>query len=232
VGDRQLLLVLREGVVDRAWGADHQCYRVVKRVVDGVVSAVLLLACLPLLLLVAAAIVLDSKGPVLFCQYRAGQDGRAFPMYKLRSMRVGEPPLADLAGARNGPVFKIRRDPRITRVGRFLRRTSIDELPQLLNVLLGHMSLIGPRPLPVGDVACWGDLPEGLTSDEVRDWLALRQAVRPGLTGLWQVNGRSLLSLHDWIRYDSRYVRERSLGMDLRIMARTPLAVFLGRGAV
>jgi lipopolysaccharide/colanic/teichoic acid biosynthesis glycosyltransferase len=232
VGDQQVLLAVREEVADRAWGADHQCYGVTKRVVDGVVSAVLLLACAPLLLLVAAAIVLDSRGPVFFCQYRAGQGGRPFPMYKLRSMRAGEGPPADLAGARNGPVFKIRRDPRITRVGRFLRRTSIDELPQLLNVLLGHMSLVGPRPLPVSDVASWGALPEGLTSEEVRNWLAVRQAVRPGLTGLWQVNGRSLLSLHDWIRYDTQYVRKRSLGMDFRIMVRTPLVVFRGRGAV
>jgi lipopolysaccharide/colanic/teichoic acid biosynthesis glycosyltransferase len=131
-----------------------------------------------------------------------------------------------------GPLFKMRSDPRVTRIGRILRRTSLDELPQFLNVLVGHMSLVGPRPLPVSDIGHHGPLPPGVTADMVEEWLALRQAVRPGISGLWQIKGRSLLPLQGWIRYDMEYVRRRGLLLDARILLLTPLVVLTGRGAV
>jgi lipopolysaccharide/colanic/teichoic acid biosynthesis glycosyltransferase len=236
VGDRgRLALVCETGSV-RCRGADRRgsAYSSIKRAVDAVVSFIVLLLCLPLFAAIAAAIKLDSAGTVLFLQDRVGWEGVPFRMLKFRSMRMdaeaGRAALRKENG--NGPVFKLHDDPRVTRVGRFLRRTSLDELPQFINVLLGHMSLVGPRPLPKADTHDYDLLPPDLSPELVAEWLAVRQTVRPGISGLWQVNGRSLLTLQDWVRYDLEYARGQSLLMDLRVLVMTPVAVFLGRGAV
>jgi lipopolysaccharide/colanic/teichoic acid biosynthesis glycosyltransferase len=185
--------------------------------------------------LVAAAIRLESRGGILFVQERSGRDGRPFNMLKFRSM------FSDAEARRlqlikengtDGPIFKMQDDPRITRVGHVLRRASLDELPQFLNVLLGDMSLVGPRPLPVSDTGHHGPLPAGVEEGSVEQWLAARQTVRPGITGLWQINGRSLLPLQGWIRYDMEYVKRRSVVLDAKILFLTPLVVLTGRGAV
>ena len=197
--------------------------RVVKRAVDWCLALGLTIAALPVLVAIGIAIRLDSPGPVLFRQTRVGARGETFSMLKFRSMGVdAEQRLAELASAAdagNTVLFKMRRDPRITRVGGFLRRYSLDELPQLVNVLRGEMSLVGPRPpLPV-EVA-------GYESDAVR-----RLRVRPGLTGLWQVSGRSDLSWDESLRLDLWYVDNWSLVLDLQIIVRTARAVLRGKGA-
>ncbi|MBW0127470.1 sugar transferase [Pseudonocardia oceani] len=194
---------------------------VAKVVVDVTATSLLLLLVAPVLLVVALAVKLDG-GPVFFLQTRIGRDGRAFRMVKFRSMVVDAEKhrallAADDEGA--GPLFKMRRDPRITRIGSVLRRYSIDELPQLFNVLTGSMSLIGPRP-PLPQEA------ETYTAHERR-----RLSVRPGMTGLWQVSGRSDLSWDESIALDLRYVDEWSLGLEMHIVAGTARAVLGGRGA-
>ncbi|WP_051371615.1 sugar transferase [Streptomyces sp. 142MFCol3.1] len=192
-----------------------------KRTIDMVGASVLLLLLAPLLLAVAVAVKADSPGPVLFRQQRTGWHGRNFHMLKLRTMHVGAERMRTELGARNetdGHLFKIREDPRITPAGRWLRRWSLDELPQLLNVLMGHMSLVGPRPLPVQDSSFSGDARQ-------------RLLVRPGLTGLWQIGGRSDLSWEDALRLDLEYVHAWSIRMDLNILARTLPAIVRGQGA-
>ena len=186
------------------------------------VAVVALLVLSPLLLLLALAIRLDSPGPAFFRQTRVGRDDAPFTMWKLRTMTCDAAAVAPDLVALNeasGPLFKIHRDPRITRVGRWLRRTSLDELPQLINVALGHMSLVGPRPALPSEVAAY--LPD------VRH----RLVVRPGITGLWQVSGRSDLSWDDTVRLDQQYVDNWSLLLDARILLRTAGAVLSGRGA-
>jgi exopolysaccharide biosynthesis polyprenyl glycosylphosphotransferase len=195
--------------------------RIVKAVGDRVLAAVALLALGPALLLIAAAVRVSSRGPALFRQTRIGKAGTEFQLYKFRTMRVqAEGQSADLA-ARNesdGLLFKIHDDPRVTRLGRLLRRTSIDELPQLLNVLAGDMALVGPRPLPVKDTDFTGDVRR-------------RLLVRPGITGLWQVTGRSRLGWEDAVRLDLYYVENWSISLDLAILLRTVVAVARGTGA-
>jgi lipopolysaccharide/colanic/teichoic acid biosynthesis glycosyltransferase len=167
-----------------------------------VVAAAGLLLLAPLFAVVAAAIVLETRGPVLFRQQRVGLNGRTFGIYKFRSM------VRDAAA--HGPYFTSDGDPRITRVGRWLRRTSVDEMPQLLNVLQGHMSLVGPRP----------DVPQQRSLYDEDDWL-LRCSVRPGITGLAQASLRSSATFGQRLALDLRYVRERSFWLDVRIMADT-----------
>jgi exopolysaccharide biosynthesis polyprenyl glycosylphosphotransferase len=196
--------------------------RVAKRVLDLSVALAVLLVGLPFGLLFAAAIKLDSPGPVFFRQDRMGRGGREFKIFKFRTMSNDAWEKRAAVTGRNevdGPLFKMANDPRVTRVGRFLRKTSIDELPQLINVVLGEMSLVGPRPLP--------------TEESRRlDGAALtRFDVSPGLTGLWQVSGRSDLTYADLQHLDSVYVRSWSLLWDLRIILATPGSVFGGRGA-
>lgn len=196
--------------------------KLVKGLVDRSVSLLALLLMLPLLVAIALAIKLDSRGPVLFRQVRVGQGGREFDVLKFRTMVVNaDALLADLA-ARNetdGLMFKMRDDPRVTRVGRLLRKWSLDELPQLANVLLGQMSLVGPRPPLPTEVARYdGDV-------------ARRLLVKPGMTGLWQVSGRSDLSWEDGIRLDLYYVENWSLAADLTILWKTFGAVLRSRGA-
>ena len=196
---------------------------IVKRVIDLVGAAVGLVLVSPVLLVAAVAIKLTSPGPVLYSQDRYGLYRRRFPMYKLRTMIQDAEALQASLEDRNeaaGPVFKIRDDPRVTPVGRVLRRTSLDELPQLVNVLRGEMSLVGPRPLPLRDV--------GLFTEPA---LVRRFSVRPGLTGLWQISGRSELAFDRWAELDLRYIDEWSLGLDLRILLKTVPAVISGAGA-
>jgi len=165
---------------------------------------------------------LDSPGPVLFRQPRAGRYGRPFTVFKFRSMYVNAEAELEKLRARNeasGPLFKLRDDPRRTRVGRLLRETSLDELPQLLNVLRGDMSLVGPRPAILSEVA------------QYQDWHLKRLEVLPGITGLWQVSGRSDLTFDEMVMLDIYYGENWSLGLDLRIILRTVPQVLFGEGA-
>jgi exopolysaccharide biosynthesis polyprenyl glycosylphosphotransferase len=193
-----------------------------KRTFD-VAGAVVLLAVLsPLLAMIAAAVRLTSRGPVLFRSIRPGIGGEPFACLKFRTMRTDAEQLqADLESLNEatGPLFKIRRDPRLTRVGALLRRYSLDELPQLLNVLRGEMSLVGPRPLPQRDF------------EQLEDWHKKRYLVLPGMTGLWQVSGRSELDFDDLVRLDFLYLERWSVGLDLAILLRTVPAVLSRRGA-
>jgi exopolysaccharide biosynthesis polyprenyl glycosylphosphotransferase len=195
---------------------------VVKRVIDITFSLVAIIAFAPLMIAVAIAVKVTSPGPVLFRQERVGLNGRAFRVMKFRSMSAGaEREVAELMERNGGyrPFYKIRCDPRVTAIGRFLRRTSIDELPQFFNVLRGHMSIVGPRPQVRAEV-------EQYEYSHYR-----RLLVKPGITGLWQVSGRSDLPWHRAVRLDVRYVDEWSLANDLRIMARTVKVVLSSRGA-
>jgi exopolysaccharide biosynthesis polyprenyl glycosylphosphotransferase len=194
-----------------------------KRVLDACVSFILLLILAPVLALVALLVKLTSEGPVLFLQERVGLNKRRFFIYKFRTMVVDAEKLLPSLEALNeagGPVFKIKNDPRITPIGRFLRRTSIDELPQLFNVLRGDMSLVGPRPLPVRDY-------QGFSEDGQRR----RFSVRPGITCLWQVNGRSNIGFDQWMKLDLQYLDEWSIWLDMKILAQTIPAVMKGSGA-
>lgn len=194
----------------------------VKRVIDILGALCGLVLGLPLFILIALAIRLDSPGPIIFRQTRVGLGGKLFEMYKFRSMHVGAEEQQDLLQELNeadGPLFKIRNDPRLTRVGQFLRRTSLDELPQLWNVLRGEMSLVGPRPPLPKEVA------------QYHEWHKKRLEVRPGITGLWQVSGRSLLSFDEMVLLDIHYIENWSLWLDINIMLRTIPQVLLGRGA-
>ena len=193
-----------------------------KRLLDLAGASVAMLLALPVLALAALAIRLDSPGPVFHRAVRVGRNGRKFTFLKLRSMRVGAEELRGLLIHRNivqGPAFKLQDDPRVTRVGRFLRRASLDELPQLLHVLQGHMSLVGPRP----------PFPEEV--ERYEPWMLRRLSVKPGLTCLWQVRGRSDLPFEEWMRLDLEYADGVSLGLDLRILLLTIPAVLTGRGA-
>jgi exopolysaccharide biosynthesis polyprenyl glycosylphosphotransferase len=196
---------------------------VMKRMIDIVVSATLLLLLAPVLLGVALAIKISMPGPVLFKQTRVGLNKRHFTLYKYRTMVVdAEKRLKELE-ARNeagGPVFKMKDDPRVTRLGRFLRRTSIDELPQLYNVLIGDMSLVGPRPLPLRDV-------DGFQEH----WHRRRFSVPPGITCLWQLSGRSNITFNQWMELDRQYIDNWSLVLDLKILLRTVFVVLKREGA-
>lgn len=196
--------------------------RVAKRAFDIVASALLLIMLSPILILIAVTIALDSRGPVLFRQQRVGQAGRPFTFLKFRSMRVGAH--AEWEGLRrrsdrSGIIPKIKNDPRVTRVGRIIRRWSLDELPQLFNVLLGTMSLVGPRP----------HLPEEVAEYQKRHRKVL--ALKPGITGLAQVSGRADLDFDEEVKIDTFYIERWSLGLDLVILLRTPFAIIRTKGA-
>jgi lipopolysaccharide/colanic/teichoic acid biosynthesis glycosyltransferase len=176
----------------------------------------------PVLLAAAVAVRLSSRGPILYRSIRPGVGGEPFACFKFRTMRNGADQLqADLESLNeaSGALFKIADDPRLTRVGRFLRRYSLDELPQLFNVLAGQMSLVGPRPLPQRDF------------DQLEDWHKKRYLVLPGMTGLWQVSGRSELDFDDLVRLDFLYLERWSIGLDLAILLKTIPAVLSGKGA-
>jgi lipopolysaccharide/colanic/teichoic acid biosynthesis glycosyltransferase len=214
--------------------ADQKVSRMIKRAMDVLGSAMALILVWPIFLGAALAIRLSSPGPILFRQRRIGQYGVAFTCLKFRSMYTGNDPrihieyvkrfiggniAADTPGT-NGKVYKITKDPRLTPIGQFLRKTSLDELPQLLNVLRGEMSLVGPRP----------PIPYELEAYDIWHRRRLLE-VKPGITGLWQVNGRSRLAFDDMVRLDLRYATTWSLCLDLKILLRTPQAVLFGEGA-
>jgi exopolysaccharide biosynthesis polyprenyl glycosylphosphotransferase len=206
------------------WVGSDDWRLMVKRLLDIVVAAGILIVGAPLFVLVALAIKLDSRGSVLFVQRRVGLNKRTFWLVKFRTMGTdAERRQATLEGLNeaNGPVFKIANDPRVTRVGRFLRRTSIDELPQLWNVLRGDMSLVGPRPLPLRDVSRFNEALQ-----------RKRFSVKPGLTCLWQVSGRSGIGFGEWLRLDLWYIDNWSLTLDVKLLLQTVPAVIRGTGAV
>lgn len=196
--------------------------RAVKRVFDIISSAAALWLLLPMMAVVAVAIKLNSRGPIFFKQRRLGLHGRSFNMLKFRSMIVDAEALKARLAALNeqtGPVFKMRNDPRVTAVGRFIRKYSIDELPQLINVLRGDMSVVGPRPPVPSEVV------------KYEAWQQRRLSVRPGLTCLWQVSGRNQISFEEWMYLDMQYIDHWSLLQDLRLIFRTVPVVFTGRGS-
>lgn len=194
----------------------------VRRGVDIVLASVALVLLSPLFLMIGAAIGLTSSGPVLFRQIRCGLNGRPFVFLKFRSMRIDADELKPSLAAYNemdGPAFKMKRDPRVTSLGRLLRRTSFDELPQLWNILKGDMSFVGPRPAVVEEV------------ERYEPWQRRRLSMKPGLTCLWQVSGRNELTFDEWMRLDLEYIDNWSLWLDVKIALKTIPAVLLGRGA-
>lgn len=195
-------------------------YRAAKRLFD-LLGALGLLAVLgPIMLLVFLVLLVTTRGKPLFWQRRAGYCGRPFRMLKFRTMSPGAHRRQhEVENEKDGPIFKNRRDPRITRIGRLLRKTSLDETPQLFNVLAGRMSLVGPRP-PLDEEVV-----------QYQAWQRRRLAVKPGLTCLWQVSGRSEIEFEDWVRLDLWYVRNQSFWTDLVLLLRTPISVINGRGA-
>jgi exopolysaccharide biosynthesis polyprenyl glycosylphosphotransferase len=201
---------------------------VAKRGFDLVVALLLLVVLSPALLMIALLVRVSSPGPILFRQLRVGKDGHPFWMFKFRTMFVDNDPAVHQAyyralinghAEKNAQGYKLERDPRVTRVGHLLRRTSADELPQLFNVLIGDMSLVGPRPC----------LPYEVELYPPHAWERL--LVKPGMTGLWQVNGRNLLDFAQMVELDVEYIRHWSFWLDLEILVRTPLVVLTGRGA-
>lgn len=200
-----------------------KAYRIIKRSLDYFLTIIAIPIALPLLLIIAAAIKLNSSGPIIFRQLRTGKDGRRFHIYKFRTMVANAEEIKkDLAllnnnGELDGPL-KLENDPRITSVGRFLRKTSLDELPQMLNIIKGEMSWVGPRP------TSWG-----LASYEL--WHTERLDTLPGITGLWQLCGRGATDFENWARWDITYVRRQSLSLDLEILLRTFIHVIKQRGA-
>lgn len=196
-----------------------------KRSIDIFGGLIALTVFAPVFALVAIAIKLDSPGPILFRQKREGKDGREFEILKFRTMRMGaEDEQSDLRAKRNneqdGPAFKLTNDPRVTRVGRYLRRVCLDELPQMFNVLVGHMSLVGPRPLPIQE------------SYRSKIWHRRRLEVLPGLTCIWQVQGRRDIEFDEWMRMDIEYIQQRGFALDMRLLFQTALVVILHRGSV
>ncbi len=194
-----------------------------KRTMDIMVAAAILLISVPLLVLAALGIKLTDGGPILYRQIRVGKNGSLFWMLKFRSMVLGAEAQTARLTTRAifpcNPTFKMKEDPRVTWVGKWLRKTSVDELPQLWNVLKGEMSLVGPRPPLPAEVRHYGMVERG------------RLSIVPGMTGLWQVNGRSDLPFSTQVALDLAYIRNRSLGLDIKIMFQTIPAVILGRGA-
>jgi exopolysaccharide biosynthesis polyprenyl glycosylphosphotransferase len=195
----------------------------VKRIMDILISAIVLVLALPFFIIIAIAIKVSSSGPVFFVQERIGLNKRHIKVFKFRTMvRDAEKKQAELEelNEASGPVFKIKKDPRITSIGRVLRKLSLDEIPQLINVLVGDMSLVGPRPLPIRDYSGFSE-----------DWHRRRFSVRPGMTCLWQVNGRSSLPFDRWMELDMEYIDKWSLWLDLKILAKTFPSVLRGSGA-
>lgn len=195
----------------------YAVYNFLKRTIDIIGSTIGLLVLSPILIIVAVLIKLESKGPIIFSQDRVTKNKNTFKMYKFRSMVQNAEDLKKNLEAKNemsGPMFKIKEDPRVTRVGKFIRKTSIDELPQLVNVLKGEMSLVGPRP----------SLPKEVK--EFEPWMLERLEVKPGLTCIWQVSGRNNIDFEDWMKLDIKYVRERSTTLDIKLIIKTVFVLF------
>lgn len=193
-------------------------YLVLKRLIDIICSVLGIIFLSPVLIIISILIKLeDPKGTVFFSQERVGQDGKIFKMYKFRSMVYNAEKLKETLmkkNERSGPMFKMKNDPRITKIGKFIRRTSIDELPQLINVLKGEMTLVGPRP----------SLPKEVV--EFEPWMMERLTVKPGLTCYWQVMGRNSIGFEDWMKLDVKYVHERCLSLDIKLIFKTFFVLF------
>lgn len=192
-------------------------YTFLKRTIDILCSLAGLLLLSPVLIVVSILIKLESDGPIIFSQDRIGYKGEKFKMYKFRSMVVNAEELKKKLAEQNemsGPMFKMKNDPRVTKVGKFIRKTSIDELPQLINILKGEMSLVGPRP----------SLPKEVK--EFEPWMMERLEVKPGLTCYWQVSGRNDIDFEDWMKLDIKYVRERSFWLDMKLIFKTFFVLF------
>ena len=197
-------------------------YEFAKRILDFIASLCALVILSPLLLIVSILIATTSKGPVIFKQDRVGKNGVIFKMYKFRSMVANAEELKaqlEKDNEMNGPMFKIKNDPRITKVGRFIRKTSIDEIPQLINVLKGEMSLVGPRPSLPSEVK------------EFEPWMLERLTILPGLTCYWQVMGRNDIEFNEWMKLDIKYVRERNFWLDLKLIFKTFFVLFGDKSA-
>lgn len=197
-------------------------YNFIKRIIDFVGALCGLILLSPILGIVGILIKMESKGPIFFSQKRIGLNGNEFNMYKLRSMVVNAEELKEKLLAQNemsGPMFKMKDDPRITKIGKFIRKTSIDEIPQLINVLRGEMSLVGPRP----------SLPDEV--EKFEDWMLTRLEVKPGLTCYWQVSGRNNIDFEDWMKLDIKYVDDRSLGGDIKLIFKTFFVLFGDKNA-
>lgn len=193
-----------------------------KRLVDILISSLGFLILMPLGVVIAILVKLDSEGPVLYKQARIGKGGKQFTMYKFRSMfKSADKMLANLdhLNEAEGPVFKIRKDPRVTRIGGLLRKSSLDELPQIINVIKGNMSLVGPRPPLPNEVA------------KYNDYQYMRLSIKPGITCIWQIQGRSNISFDQWVELDLEYIRNQSLWLDFKILLKTIPAVIKGNGA-
>lgn len=192
-------------------------YFIVKRIIDflGAILGIIILS--PLLLIVALVIKIESEGSSIFLQKRVGKNGKEFKMYKFRSMVINAEELKDELKDKNEmsePMFKIREDPRVTKVGRFIRKTSIDELPQLFNVLKGEMSLVGPRPSLTNEV------------DQFTEYQKQRLIVKPGLTCYWQVYGRNNIDFEEWMDMDIKYMKERNIWIDIKLILKTVCVLF------
>jgi lipopolysaccharide/colanic/teichoic acid biosynthesis glycosyltransferase len=217
----------RPGNTDPAWLPEPRlAYRIVKRAIDVTGSALAIVALAPVLLAIGLAVGLTSKGPIFFKQTRLGYHGKPFTFLKFRTMysfhdpQVNRTYIGDVINARRAlGAYKMMSDPRITPVGRFLRRTSLDEFPQFFNVLKGDMSLVGPRPPIPYEWECYAD------------WHKLRLSGKPGIAGLWQVHGRSRLRFDDMVRLDIQYLQNPSILSDLKILLKTPLAVLTDRAS-
>jgi len=197
-------------------------YSILKRSMDIICSLLGLIFLSPLLLIVGVCIKIESKGPAIFIQNRVGLDGKVFKLYKLRSMVNKAEELKCRLEKNNemdGPMFKIRNDPRVTKVGRFIRRTSIDELPQLINVLKGEMSLVGPRPSLQNEV------------EKFESWMLKRLVVKPGLTCYWQILGRNDIEFKEWMELDIQYIKERGVWIDIKLILKTFFVLFGDRHA-
>ena len=203
--------------------AQDRTQLMVKRLFDFFVTLFAMPVVLPVILLAGLAVKIESPGPMFFIQQRVGYKKRYFPMFKLRSMVVNaEEKMKEIEhlNEADGPIFKMKNDPRVTKVGSFIRKTSIDELPQLFNVLRGDMSLVGPRPMSIRDVDLFD---KGIQRR--------RFSVKPGITCIWQISGRSNLPFHKWLELDLKYIETWSFWLDLKILLKTPLAVLKSRGA-
>ena len=202
--------------------ANQNRYEKIKRFFDICLSAAALVVLSPLLLVIAILIYLEDKGPVIYTQTRIGKDGRAFKLYKFRSMCVdADEKLKDLQklNERDGPVFKIRDDPRVTKVGKFIRKTCIDELPQLVNIIKGDMSIVGPRPPLPNEV------------EQYNSYQKQRLLVVPGLTCYWQIQKGEETTFDEWVELDLKYIKERSILLDFRLILLTFKVILSGKGA-
>ena len=202
----------KANIDDSVMEKDSTLYGISKRFIDIVASLAGIICLSPIFLIVSILIKKESKGPIIFSQDRIGKDNKTFKMYKFRSMVQNAEELKEKLQEQNemsGPMFKMKEDPRVTKIGKFIRKTSIDELPQLINVLKGDMSLVGPRP----------SLPKEV--EQFEDWMMERLNVKPGLTCYWQVSGRNNIDFEDWMKLDIKYVRERNTLTDIKLIFKT-----------